>query len=305
MDQLPPRLVLTGATGWIGTAFLAALARDRGPEWTRTVTLFGSSQRALVAPDGAELMVRVLDQLTGADVADADVVHLAYLTKDKVQTLGIDTFMSTNLAIDARVLAACQAGRPRALFVASSGAARQAETGRGREPYGLSKLMQEDRFLAFGASAGVPVLVGRIFSLAGPFINKLQSYALSSMLGQALQEGAVRITATTPVYRAYLHVEDVCALVLRSFQARLSLDGAADLSGSHVVEMEDVAREALRAVGRPHGEILRAAVDWTRPSLYFGDPTSARTLALRLGVRLRSLAEQVDDTAADLRARSV
>lgn len=304
MTDLPPRLTLTGPTGWIGTAFLDTLRRARGRDWTRGVTLFGSSPRTITAPDSSLLEVRPLESITAEDVDGANLVHLAALTKDKVQVVGPAAFFATNTMIDAAVLSACDRGRPRSIFVASSGAAKQAESGQGRELYGLCKLMQEDAFLGFGARTGVPVTTGRIFNLAGPFINKLDAYAVSALLRQALHEGAARIEARTPVYRAYLHVQDLCALVMGMLAAGLGHTAPLDLAGCLTVEMEDVACEALRATGHPDGRIIRAPVDWDRPSIYLGDPTGARTLALRFDLPLRSFAEQVDDTAADLRQRT-
>lgn len=301
---VPPRFVVTGPTGWIGSALLHALATRLGPDWTRQVTLFGSCERMIAAPGGMTLM-RSLDSITGEDVKDARLIHLAYLTRDKVAVLGPSAFFAANTAIDDVVLAACDAGPPQAAFVASSGAARQAETGVGREPYGLCKLMQEDRFLAFGARQSVPVLAARIFNIAGPFINKLDAYAVSALLGQAFRNGVARIEARTPVYRAYLHVGDLAAIVLGALEAAIGSHSPMDLGGPLTVEMEDVAREALRAAGRSPGAIERGTLDWDRPSVYLGDPTGARTLALRLGLTLRSFAEQVDDTASDLVARAI
>ena len=295
------RSVLTGPTGWIGTAFLAALAAEGGLGWTREVRLFGSGARRLIAPDGSSLEVRALDDLRGADVEGARLIHLAYMTKEKVAALGAKAFMAGNSAIDDRVLDAVSAGRPASVFVASSGAARQAETGLGRELYGLCKLTQEQRFLDWGAATSVPVLAGRIFNLAGPYINKIDSYAVSAFLKQAFTSNAVRIEARTPVYRSYLHISDLCSLVLGALSRGMATGKAIDLCGALVVEMEDVAREALRAA-RADGGVERGRIDFDRPSLYLGDPEPARTLALRLGLHLKSFAHQMDDTADHLRS---
>ena len=300
MTVHPQQLVLTGPTGWIGSAFLEELARVGGDGWHKRVTLFGSSARTITSPSGPALSVRSLQEISPADVRDAHLVHLAYLTKDKVAPLGPSAFFAANMAIDDALLAACELGRPRAVFVASSGAARQAETGREREPYGLCKLMQEDRFLAFSERTGIPVLAARIFNLAGPHINKLESYALSALLTQAFRDGATRIKAHTPVYRAYLHVGDLCALALGALGEGCGSTAPLDFGGTLTVEMEDVAREALRAAGCPGGSIMRPPVDWDRPNVYLGDSTSARTLALRLGLSLRTFSEQVNDTATNL-----
>jgi nucleoside-diphosphate-sugar epimerase len=247
--------------------------------------------------------MRSLDTISAKDVEGALVLHLAYLTKEKVERLGEQAFFHTNSAIDERLLAACREGHPRGVFVASSGAAALAEQGRDRHLYGVCKLLQEDRFLDFGAKAGAPVLAGRIFNLGGPWINKLSAYAISDMLVQALDTGAVHINATVPVYRSYLHIGDLCALVLAGLEDGLSPGRPLDLCGSEIVEMADVAEEVARVAKLEATAVTRGSVDYERPSLYVGDPTQTLTLALRYGVRLRSLAAQVADTAIYLRER--
>ncbi len=56
--------------------------------------------------------------------------------------------------------------------------------------------MQEDLFGAIPLRG--PVVIGRIFNLGGPHINKLQAYALSSFLLQAADTGKVVIKADRP-----------------------------------------------------------------------------------------------------------
>ena len=297
----PQRLVLTGPTGWIGTACLAGFADRFGPDWTSRVALFGSTARPLRAPDGQVLAVRRLDSIGPADVEGALVLHLAYLTKDKAADLGDDAFTVMNRAIDAHVLRAVEGARPRGVFVASSGAAALAERGADRHPYGLCKLAQEARFLDWGARTGAPVLAGRIYNLAGPHINKLGAYALADFLVQALETGRIRIAAETPVYRSYLHVHDLCDLVIAALEREAAPSRPIDLCGPLVVEMQDVAEAAARATGLETSAIARGPVDFGRPSLYLGDATQTLGLARRLGVRLAPFERQVADTADFIR----
>jgi nucleoside-diphosphate-sugar epimerase len=259
-------IVITGPSGWIGSAFLAMLAAQIGEEWPRHVRLFGTTSRLHSAPDGTCVPIRPLDEIGAADTEGAVVIHLAYLTKEKAALLGDRRFLDTNLAIDDALLAAIRLGRPRGVFVASSGAASLAADGRDRHPYGMCKLMQEDRFLRFGAETDVPVLAGRIFNLSGPFINKLESYAISSLLTQAFESGTIRITAPRPVYRSYLHVGDLCALIMLMLERRMAPARPMDFCGTEVVEMMDIASAAARVAGLRHDAILRDAVDTPCPT---------------------------------------
>jgi len=289
------RFVLTGPSGWIGRAMLDTLAQACGGRLDGRVTAFGSQARSMALASGERIEVRALDTIGPRDVAGAHVVHLAYLTKEKADQLGEPTFSATNEAIDDALLAAIGSAAPASLFVASSGAAALAERGVDRHPYGLAKLRQEARFLEWGAGAGVPVLAGRIFNIAGPHINKLSSYAISDFAMQARERGAIRIEAQVPVFRSYLHVADLCSLIIGAALQGIGRDRPIDLCGAEVIEMEDLA-ELVAAASSNMPTINRQPVDYTRHSLYLGDHTQTRILAMELGHRLTTLPLQVRDT---------
>lgn len=290
-----PRFVLTGPSGWIGQAMLAHFARAWGDVLGETVTAFASKARAIDLPSGGSLAMRALDEIRPADVEGAHVVHLAYLTKEKAEELGERQFTETNLRIDDQLLNVLREARPRSVFVASSGAASLAATGVDLHPYGLGKLRQEARFLEWGARADVPVLAGRIFNLSGPYINKIASYAISNMAEQARETGAINIAATVPVFRSFLHVNDLCALVAQAAVTGVKRSSAVDLCGAEIVEMEDLASVVGEAVS-PGVRIARERVDYGQRSVYLGDFTQTRILAMELGLPLASLRSQVKDT---------
>jgi len=292
-----PPIVLTGPTGWIGQAMLARLAGSGDPHWHRNVRLFGS-RSGEVTVAGLSLPVRPLDTLTGTDVDGALVVHLAYLTKEKAELLGERRFTDTNLAIDDRLLDAIGSRTPRAVFAASSGAAALAADGRDRHPYGLCKLRQEDRLLEWSARTGVPTLAGRIWNIAGPYMNKVRSYALGDMLAQAQLSGRIRVGARVPVFRSYLHVADLCDLVLAALSQGIGLPAPVDLCGGEVLEMGDLADRVAAATGLAPGSVDREPVDWTRPSIYLGAFAQTRSLAMAVDRQFASLERQIADTRA-------
>ena len=289
-------IVITGPTGWIGHAVLMRLAAWRGIGWERSVRLFGSRAGDLPTADGHVLPVQPLETLTGSDVEGALVIHLAYLTKEKVEQIGERQFIDTNLAIDDRLLTALGEGRPQAVFVASSGAAALAAEGRDRHPYGLAKLRQEDRLLAWGANAGVPVLAGRIWNIAGPYMNKVGSYALGNMLTQARTGEQIRIQAAVPVFRSFLHVADLADLVLLALSESVGRPGPTDLCGAEALEMGDIAAQVAVLAGLGEGAITRPAVNWMQPSVYLGEFAQTKTLAMQLGHQLVGFHRQLVDT---------
>jgi nucleoside-diphosphate-sugar epimerase len=284
---------------------LDTIAKARGGRLDGHVAAFGSQARTLALPWGEELEVGPLETITPEDVAGAHVLHLAYLTKEKAEQLGEAAFTAANTAIDDALLAALSDATPASLFVASSGAAALAEQGVDDHPYGRAKLRQEERFLAWAAASGVPTIAGRIFNLAGPHINKLRGYAISDFAIQAHEDGEIGIQARVPVFRSYLHVEDLCALALGAGLRGIGRPMPIDLCGAEVVEMADIAALVAEALpGSP--PIRRGPVDSARPSRYLGDPAHAKMLAMELGVGLAPLRDQVADTVAWLaRSRAI
>lgn len=273
---------------------LDVLALRLGDALGDRVIAFGSSPRSIRLPGGRDLAVRALDSMRPADVDGAHVVHLAYLTKEKAAECGERYFTDTNLAIDDVVLGAIEAARPASVFVSSSGGAALAASGQDCNPYGVAKLRQEARFLETAARLDIPTLVGRIYNIAGPNINKLDSYAISNFIEQARSGGRIRIEATMPVFRSFLHVYDLCELALSAAEKGYCARDTVDMCGAQVVEMADLADCVACVVG---GDIVieRDVIDSTRPSVYLGNFVQTRLLALALGAKLGSLDQQVRD----------
>jgi len=295
------RFVILGATGWIGRASLAWLFEVVGPGWRSKTECFGSSARTVVAPDGGEIQIRDLKTLRGADLDSAIVLHLSYLTKDKVGGMSDAAFVAANLGIDETVLAALRNSNPGGVFVASSGAARDVSTGSSRDPYGETKLLQEERFAKYAKDSARPVLVGRVFNIAGPHINKMGSYAISSFAVQGIKTGRIRIEARTPVFRSFLHVNDLIDIVVAELIAGQPTVAATDLCGPEVLEMGDIALAVARELGLPPSAIDRGSVDKSVSSSYVGDPLPALAIAKRHGLALKSFDVQVRDTVAFVR----
>lgn len=288
------RFVLTGPSGWIGNAMLTYLAERMGGALGGRVRAFASEDRIMHLPSGESLAVRDLSSICPDDVDGAHVIHLAYLTKDKVDAVGERRFFDTNLAIDDHLLAALSLARPASLFVASSGAAALAAQGVDLHPYGMAKLRQEARFLQWAKSADVPTIAGRIFNIAGPYINKLDAYAISNFIVQALDRGEIHVQGGVPGFRSSLHVRDLCALILDAGLRGVGREGPIDLCGAEVFEMGDIA--AMIAARMGDIPIRRVAVRHDMASVYLGNFPDTKVLAMELGFDLMPFTVQVDDT---------
>ncbi len=192
------------------------------------------------------------------------------------------------------------------MFLASSGAVygpgRAFDEDLARNPYGVLKRRDELLFADACRAAGTRLAVARIFNLSGPYINKLDSYALASFLIDALAGRPIAIRAAQRVERSYVHVGDVVGLALAILLDPTNEAVAFDTAGERVVEVGELAAMVRDLVGRPDLDIGRPPVDASRPAdRYVGDGAAMTALARRYGLARLDLAEQVRQTAEYLR----
>jgi len=301
------RIVVTGAGGWIGSATLEILAQALGPaDFRRRLRAFASRARRLDLRGGLSVGLADLEDLARVEAGPSILLHYAFLTREKASAMGIEAYRAANARISDRVAEAVARLRPRGMFLASSGAVygpgRAFDEEIVRNPYGVLKRRDELLFADACRAAGTRLAVARIFNLSGPYINKLDSYALASFLLDALAGRPIAIRAVRRVERSYVHVGDVAALALA---ALLEPGGEAvtfDTAGERVVEVGELAALVRNHVGRPDLEIHRPPVATGRPAdRYVGDGAAMAALARRYGIVLLELPEQIRRTADYLR----
>ena len=182
------RYAVTGASGWLGRAALEVLASGGAD-----VVGFASRERTV---GGHSL--RALADLPGAphDV----LLHYAYATREHAETMGTAGYVAVNSAVTETVVDALRRQRPRAMFFASSGAARQPGT-LDDNPYAALKRRDEGTFRDVMRDLGGRCAIGRVFNVAGPWMAQPKGFALASMIEQVRAGGPLRVLARHPVRR--------------------------------------------------------------------------------------------------------
>lgn len=296
------RVLVTGASGWLGQAAVEMMACTLGPRWSERVQCFGSAARAFRLRDGVEVTQRPLADMATLPPQPSILLHFAYLTREKVAAMAPNEYAATNRAISRLVAeAAGQVGAER-VFLTSSGAVYAAlASPTSTEPsllYGRLKLEDEDLFARFAARAqGRRVMTARLFNLSGPYINKLGSYALASFIEQARRGSAITIRAEHPVIRSYTSAENLLGVAF----AGLLAEGDEtclrfDTAGEREVEVQELA-DAVRAAVNPAATVQRNSFSPAGADRYVGDGRLYRDLAARHGVAEHGLQRQVQDTA--------
>lgn len=292
-------VAVTGATGWFGGVALDLLYEALGDQAATRVVGYASSAREVTVSDGRTVGVRPLVALLSQDPPPTTLLHCAFLTREKVAVLGIDSYTSQNVAITATVLGALSKHEPRCVVAMSSGAVYSSTGGLvsdlHADPYGTLKHVDELAFRAATRDVGGICVIPRVFSVAGARMTKPELYALGSMIEMASAGGPIEVRALGPVFRSYCGVDEVLALAV--WAALSGRDVVFDTCGP-VVEVEELARVVAQVHGLDADVVRRTSDPDVAPDRYVGDGRLMETLANEAGLSLRPLPALVRETSA-------
>lgn len=298
------RILVTGASGWLGQAALELLADAMRGDWRERVHAFGSSARDWTLRDGTAVRQQALTELPALPHAPSLLLHFAYLTREKALAMPTQDYIATNRQLSHLATEGGAAVGVERAFATSSGAVHTA-LAKPDDPdptllYGRLKLEDEALFQRFALAApGRRAFVARLFNLSGPYINKLDSYALASLIGQA-RHGRMEVRAPYPVVRSYTSAANLLGLAL----GQLLADEAesflrVETAGEREVEIGELAQE-VRDLVAPQATIERPAMAAEPVDRYVGNGAHYRRLLAEHGIAEHPLARQIADTAAYL-----
>lgn len=281
--------VLTGASGWFGRTALWEYEQLHGPAaLRRNVIACASTTKPIdIGSPYGPVMAVGLEALDAIDKARG-LIHLAFLTRDRLQVFGIDQYIHVNRAITARVADFVRRNAGMPIITTSSGAAAVFDHGPpdlAANPY--AALKQEEEELWRNSAQERLAMVFRVYAAAGRFIKDPKLFALGDFLTRALAGERIEIRSERPVIRSYVHVgtlmrlfwallENPCELGFRQVDAVMQTFSLVELAEaiSSVWSLPqpsyqiDPAREAddYRADTRPFMQLL-AQYGIERPDL--------------------------------------
>ena len=299
----PQRIVVTGASGWLGRATLDLLHDALGDAFEARVACFGSQSAEIRLSPTRSIEQRPLSELGALPRQPTLLLHFAFLGKERAETMPEAEYRAANRAIRQTVLDALDPIGVEAAFVASSGAARHADdpsASPAMRLYGSLKRADEDAFASWAEAHETSATIGRIFNISGPQINKLGSYALSSFLIDALAGGPVVVRARHDVRRGYVAIRELMSLVFA-----LLLEGHEGVtrfdSGGDQIKLGALAAMIASSL---NCAVERPAQHTGAADIYLGDDKSYRQLLTRHGIASVPLAEQIAETATFLKTGS-
>lgn len=295
------RIVIVGARGWIGRTAIDLLREALGPDrFAQRVFCFGSADGEIAMGADAAVPQRALERLSDLDARPTLLLHLAFLTKDKVAGMDPAHYEAANRALSRTVHDALDRIGVDRLFVASSGAAAFADDPAAADDlrlYGRLKRDDEELFTRWAtASPAVRrLLVGRIYSLSGPWINKYETYALASFILDALAGRSIEVRAPLPVLRSYVAVRELLSFILTALIEERGETVLHFETGGQPLELGEVAGTVARLLG---GDVVRAALTRDGENRYVGDNAGWQALLHRFGLSHLPLEGQIMETAS-------
>jgi len=297
LEKSAARIVVTGASGWIGRATLELLYNTLGQQaFDDRVVAFGSARRTI--DFGANrIEQRRLTTIATLPCVPTQVLHFAFVTKDRVSGMDEAAYRRTNQVIRSTVLEALDMIGATAIFVASSGAAEFVDdptASPSMRLYGSLKKADEDAFANWAEVRGRRAVIARIFALSGPHINKHDNYALASFIREAMAGRNIAISSDFPVYRSYVAVRELMSLVFATLD---SPTGVLRFStGGERLELQDIADVVSNLLGCV--SIERPPLKSGKIDEYVGDDAGYRQLLSAHGIEHIPFERQVEETAA-------
>lgn len=235
------RIIVTGATGFIGRHLTPALA-SRGHEMAEAGRRPSGKADAFfsVGDIGAHTNWRAA--LDGADA----VVHLAGLAH--VETADESRFFAVNDAGTRRLAETCQAAGVRALIAVSSIAAREAgRTPEGASAYGRSKLAGEAHVRHFAGEGGAGIVLRPPLVYGHDAPGNWQRLQRLAAGGMPLPFGAVRNR------RSLCSVGNLCSAIATAVEAGLHGEGSGvyEIADRDAVSLADILTCLRKGMARP------------------------------------------------------
>jgi nucleoside-diphosphate-sugar epimerase len=300
-------IAVTGASGWLGRAALELFSSLYGDEFNERVSAYGSRAQQIVLADGRTVSVRPLLEITHRHTQhNVYLFHFAFLTKDKVGGYTDDEYIRLNKDIQNLVIQFLEQSQVKAVLLSSSGAVYDYLNDSNRDGsanlYGRLKYEDELLFQEICNKSDIKLIVPRIFNLSGPYINKLNAYALSSIIANVVAGESVLIRANKPVFRSYIYILDLLLICIRMmFSERFEKIVCFDTVGDEMVEVGELAEKVCKLLNATDLTVERPNMIHGEADSYLGNERPIKDIIKGFEFPVTGLDRQILETAEYIR----
>jgi nucleoside-diphosphate-sugar epimerase len=284
-------IAISGASGWLGNETIEVI-EEIAPKVSPL----------LFTSNGREIVLRNLEKRKTKGFLESQpptslegFVHLAFLTRDKIESVGSKDFISTNLSLISKACQVIESSKPKWVVIVSSGAILDRNSGElesdiQTNPYGFCKRVEEILITQSANKVGANVVIGRLWGASGRFMPPNPAYALSDFIISAHTQKKIMIKSGGQVIRRYVDASEFMEVLVKAAISGKSL--ILD-SGGPRVEIAELAS----LVAKHFTEIVveRSPTEMTVDD-YYPRGDDFENLASALGITLSDINTQVSQT---------
>ena len=290
------KILITGASGWLGRETIALLAEIFGDQFSNKVILAGSTSK-LIKVNKTDYSVIAVDSITLTKLKFGIILHLAFLSQDKVDQIGAEKYIHVNEELTHSIFQITLMTGAKYVFVASSGAAAahilEDQKHAGKKLYGELKLKAENRFLALNSAH---VLIGRIWNISGNQIQEPLKYAIGNFIHQAINAGTITLVGSAHSTRTYIDAKQMMTGYI--LQLLTSKDNLLH-SGGATTELSGLAKRVLLKYN-PSGLLVLSEQQNQLPDYYVSPDNKMVEILNRCSVEHLNLDEQIENTGQSI-----
>jgi nucleoside-diphosphate-sugar epimerase len=284
-------IAISGASGWLGNETVEVLKRIQSRD---SQILFTSNGRELIFRDSGIKETEVFLDSQPPNSLEG-FIHLAFLTRDKVELVGSNEYITTNLNLISKACQFIETSKPKWVVVVSSGAIFDRKTGElesniQNNPYGFCKRVEEQLIQQSAHKVGANVVIGRLWGASGKYMPPNSAYALSDFIISAHKEKKITIKSGGQVIRRYVDASEFMEVLIKAAISKRSLTIN---SGGPKIEIGDLA--TLISNHFTETVIKRSPPEMTTDD-YYPRGDEFEEIASVLGIALSDMQTQVTQT---------
>jgi len=285
--------VIYGANGWLGKALTDYCLKQLKLDPTQIILISGSVEE-LTLQEGVRHPCYKFEDVMKKRLENVIFFNFSFKLKDKLQELNTGNFLKENDQIKDKAEKLIRHLKPIKVIYSSSGAVTNPDPT--LNPYGYQKLKDESFYEELCAALNIKLLIARIYNIAGPYMNKLDVYALGNFIKQAKQTGKIEISANNPVIRNYIHIYDLMNILCAWAEDPEEEDYINFSTGTEEeIELGELAK-LVSEIMPGDISIVRDYHDTDLPNRYVSDIEAQNILTEKYGIKLKNMKDCVRDT---------
>lgn len=228
------RILITGASGWLGKSGFHSMMK-----------MYPNAELFLAASSNKKIQIG-RSYYEAIDLASSEllsvrfdgIIHLAFLTRDKIAAYGTENYIQKNTLITNSVVRIIENSKPDWLTTVSSGAAIKYSDSLEENPYTICKINEERILADLSRSIDSNFSVGRLWGSLGLDMPINRNYAVSDFIMQALETREIQVKAKGLVHRKYVDSREFMQVCISS-----AISGFNDTfeSGGQLIEVGELA----------------------------------------------------------------